>query len=199
MIKKVNILVFGDSIVYGIGDSEKGGWTNRLRLKLEKRNDYYYDVYNLGIPDDSSLDVLKRFKQETEKRYYQGKLIILFQFGANDSSQTKTPYEVFEKRLETIIEYAKTFTNDIIYINIPKAIDINVEGRLGIIAEIRNEKINKYNILSRKICSNNSVEYININKVLLLEDISEDGVHPNEKGCEKISKIVYECIEERLL
>lgn len=48
-MKDVNILVFGDSIVYGAWDDEKAGWVNRLRLVLEHQNDVYYNIFNLGF------------------------------------------------------------------------------------------------------------------------------------------------------
>lgn len=198
MLKKVNVLIIGDSLVYGLGDDEKGGWANRLRLSLEKRNDYYYDVYNLGIPDDSSLDILTRFDREIENRYYQGELMVIYQFGANDSSQTKTDYKTFSARVKTIIQMTKKYTNKIAFINIPKAIEIDVEGRLGIIAEVRNDKINEYNLYLKEACLDEKVEYININKIIHLEDLSEDGVHPNSKGYEKISNIVYEYIDDEI-
>lgn len=196
MLKKVNVLIVGDSLVYGIGDTEKGGWVNRLRLKLEEIQNCYFDVYNLGIPDDSSLDILKRFEQEIISRYYQGKLIIIFMFGANDSSQTKTPYEVFEHRLKAIFEKAKNYTTDIAYLNIPRSIDIDVEGRLGIIAEVRNEETGIYSFCSKSVCEKNGIEYIDIRSSIFLEDLSIDGVHPNEEGHEKISNIVYDYIIE---
>lgn len=196
MIKKVNVLVIGDSLVYGLGDNEKGGWVNRIRLKLENINDIYYDVYNLGIPDDSSLDILKRFEKEICDRYYQGRLIVVYQFGANDSSQTKTEYDTFIQRLVAIFQKTKLYTNDIVFINIPKAIDINAEGRLGVIAEVRNDKINMYNMFAKQVCLEENIEYININKIIHLEDLSEDGIHPNSKGYEKICNIVCDYIKE---
>lgn len=196
MIEKVNILIIGDSLVYGLGDSKLGGWVNRLRLELEKRDDYYYDVYNLGIPDDNSLDILKRFQKEIQDRYYQGKLIVIYQFGANDSSQTKTDYKTFNQRLKTIFEKTKTYTNNIAYLNIPKAIEINAEGRLGVVAEVRNDNINKYNMFAKEICFLENIEHININKIIELQDLSKDGIHPNSEGHEKICSVVYEYIKE---
>lgn len=192
MLKKINILVLGDSLVYGIGDTEKGGWVNRLRLSLEKRNDFYYDIYNLGIPDDSSYDILKRFEKEIKDRYYQGKLIVIYQFGANDSSQTKTDFNVYKQRIKTIFQKTKLYTTNILFLNIPKAMEIKTEGRLGIMAEINNKKIKEYNGCIEEICKEENIKYIQLDKLITLEDISEDGVHPNNKGHNKIAKTIYE-------
>lgn len=197
MLKKINILVLGDSLVYGIGDSKKGGWVNRLRLLLEKRKDYYYDIYNLGIPDDNSRDILKRFRKEIIDRYYQGRLIVIYQFGANDSSQAKTKYYIFKQRLKTIFQKTKLYTTDILFLNIPKAIEMNTEGRLGTIAEIRNEKIKKYNNYAKQICEEENVKYIEIDKLLSFLDLSKDGIHPNNKGHKKIANIIYKIITKK--
>ena len=60
-----DVFVFGDSLVYGNNDYEKGGWVNRLRLKLEgidpNKNSY---VFNLGIPGNNTNDLVKRFDIE---------------------------------------------------------------------------------------------------------------------------------------
>lgn len=196
MLKKINILVIGDSLVYGIGDTKQGGWVNRLRLKLEKRNDYYYDVYNLGIPDDSSIDILKRFRSEILNRHFQGKLIVIYQFGANDSSQIKTELSIFKSRLKAIVQKTKLYSDNILFLNIPKAIDINAEGRLGVIAEIRNKKTKEYNSIIKEICEEEKINYIYIDKLLSLEDLSEDGIHPNNTGYQKIANIIENNIKE---
>jgi lysophospholipase L1-like esterase len=52
------ICVFGDSITWGAYDPERGGWVNRLRNDLEKKE---IESYNLGISGDTTADLLKRF------------------------------------------------------------------------------------------------------------------------------------------
>src|SRR3989344_900147 len=81
-----NICIFGDSITFGAWDSEKGGWVNRLRLQLESKEDYPF-VYNLGIPGDTTSELLKRFAVEAKARQPD---ILVFSIGVNDSIYVKS-------------------------------------------------------------------------------------------------------------
>jgi len=56
-----SIAVFGDSITFGIGDTEnKRGWVGRLREYFEPKAKYNA-LYNLGIPGNkTSNDILSR-------------------------------------------------------------------------------------------------------------------------------------------
>jgi lysophospholipase L1-like esterase len=84
------ILVFGDSNTWGAWDREKGGWVNRLRLFLDREGDDVF-LYNLGISDNTTQDVLGRFEFETKQRMKEDPdLVIIFDIGSNDS-QFLTP------------------------------------------------------------------------------------------------------------
>ena len=43
-----SVCVFGDSIVWGGGDSENGGWVSRLKKYLEN-SEYEIELYSLVI------------------------------------------------------------------------------------------------------------------------------------------------------
>jgi len=84
-----NVLILGDSIVYGYRD-KKGGWVTRLKIYLDNlqtdREGNNNAVFNLGISGTSTSYTLKRFDCETKDRIWQGrKNIIIFQLGKNDS------------------------------------------------------------------------------------------------------------------
>jgi len=97
MEKTINI--FGSSIAWGACDNELGGWTNRLRLELEKEKHRYFEVYNLGISGEASDNLLKRFSIENEVREPN---IMMIETGINDSQYIKSadsrriPLEIFE-------------------------------------------------------------------------------------------------------
>ena len=98
------IVVFGDSIVHGVGDIEKGGWVARLRLYLDKDNSKKdFSVYNRGISGDKTEDLLKRFKVECSAINPE---IIIFAIGENDSQyitrmdNPRVPLNKFEKTLK---------------------------------------------------------------------------------------------------
>jgi len=84
----MHILVFGDSITYGAWD-ERGGWAQRLREYIDKKNlhdkGFYCLVYNLGISGDTTKEILSRFENETKSRLEDEKdHIFIFSIGTND-------------------------------------------------------------------------------------------------------------------
>lgn len=196
-MEKINILVFGDSIVYGMGDYEMGGWVNRLKLKLEHRNDFYFDVYNLGIPDDTSKDVIKRFSNELTSRFYQGRLILIFAIGANDCAQTTMSVETFKENLRGLIYFASMVTDDIAFVGIPHAVDREIEGRLGRKARISEDKAREFNYAIAEVCEDKKVKYVPIRQGVNIENLF-DGVHPDPEGHEYISCAVYNYIDRAL-
>jgi acyl-CoA thioesterase-1 len=75
----MRILAFGDSFVLGQGDPEHLGWAGRVL-----RNRSEVTLYNLGVRGDSSADVARRWRAETQARRVAGETGIVFSFGAND-------------------------------------------------------------------------------------------------------------------
>lgn len=194
MDNKINILVIGDSIVYGMGDNEKCGWVNRLRLKLEKDTTHFYDVYNLGIPDDTSLNIVDRVYNEIKDRYYDGRLIVIFSFGGNDCIQVEeTPME-FKKNIQYAIKMAKRFTDEIKFIGITEMKEVDGIGRFGRKLHVDKTKISVFDKIINKVCSVEKIDYIRIDKKVI--DNSLDGIHPDEKGHQLICDIVYNNIKE---
>jgi lysophospholipase L1-like esterase len=66
-ISSGQIGVWGDSIVHGGNDAEKGGWVNRLKLDTAGRG-WGDHVFGLGLGGDSSRDVLERIEPELRAR-----------------------------------------------------------------------------------------------------------------------------------
>jgi|SRR3989338_3362701 len=189
------ILIFGDSIVYGASDEEKGGWINRLRLFLESNQDI--EVYNLGICGDNTKLVLKRFENEVNARWGQDdrELIIIFSVGANDTQYVKDmgnriKIGSFEKNIRLLKEKAEKYTKKVIFCGLN---DVDEKKSNPIpwnnkISYLSNE-IKKYDEVLKKFCMQNKVKFIEIIGLVRKEDLA-DGLHPNSKGHEKIFKKV---------
>lgn len=81
--------MFGHSITQGFWDTE-GGWVQRLRKFLDEKSlkqpeEYYFEVYNLGVSGNDSRQLLDRFDDELEARLFdEDETLIIFQIGAND-------------------------------------------------------------------------------------------------------------------
>ena len=82
------ILVCGDSISLGRGESPNIGWVGRLKEYFEAK-DQYNSCFNLSIPGDTSTDILIRFETEIKARVkYKrpgDKFVIMLAVGMNDS------------------------------------------------------------------------------------------------------------------
>ena len=125
------ILVFGDSIVYGCWDRECG-WVNRLRMWVDQKNmqwtDFYYSLYNLGISGNTTEDLLLRIEKEIPPRISQGETIIIFAIGINDSQfvikekRFYTTPQQFKTNLKKLICVSRKFTDKIIFVE-PNPVD----------------------------------------------------------------------------
>lgn len=80
----MRICAFGDSIMNGTGDPEALGWIGRAVQPVKARH-REVTLYNLGIRRDTSVDIRRRWRAETEARRVAGaETGLLFSFGVND-------------------------------------------------------------------------------------------------------------------
>ena len=204
------ILVFGDSITYGAWDKE-GGWVQRLRKFLDERNltdsDFYCLVYNLGISGNNSEDLLERFKFETKQRLKENEeTIIIFAIGINDSQfvhsegNQRVPINKFKHNIQKLIKLARKFSSKIVFVGLTPVDETKTTPiPWNIDKSYKNEYIEKYNGVIKKICEENKIYFIEIFeklKNLNYQELLEDGLHPNSKGHQKIFEIVKDFLIE---
>ena len=191
-MRDINILVFGDSITYGAWDKEKGGWVNRLRLALENDDsNNYYTIFNLGISGDVTESIKNRFDNECKIRFNKNdNTIIIFSIGINDTQNVKdedrVSLETFRNNIITLINSAKKYTDNILFIGLTKVdeskvIPLHWDKEKGYL----NTKIINFDKELKNICLENNVDYLYIYDLLELEELF-DGLHPNNVGHQKI-------------
>lgn len=201
------ILVFGDSIVYGVLDEKRGGWVQELRSFLDEKTlsnpELYYIVYNLGVAGNNTKKLLKRFEFETEQRLVEEEneeTIIIFGIGVNDSqfvlsqNSQRVPLEEYIKNLEKLLNSAREFSQKILFVGLTP-VD---EKRTTPIPWnkdkfYKNEYVKKFNDSLRSFCQENKVYFIEIFEEMIKIDYSKllyDGLHPSSEGHEKIFEIV---------
>lgn len=200
------ILIFGDSIAYGAWDKE-GGWVQRLRKFLDEKNltdpNFYCLVYNLGIPGNTSEDLLERFESETKQRLKEGEeTTIVFAIGINDSQfihskgDHRVPIDKFGNNIQRLIDYAQKYSSKIAFLGLtPVDEEKTTPIQWNPDKSYKNEYIEKYNLEIRKVCEENRIYFIEIFeklKDLNYLELLEDGLHPNSKGHEKIFEIVID-------
>lgn len=85
MSSDIRICFVGDSFVNGTGDEAALGWAGRLCAGVNGGGTQL-TYYNLGIRRDTSEDILRRWRQECERRLpasAEGRIV--FSFGVNDT------------------------------------------------------------------------------------------------------------------
>ncbi len=200
-MKDINILVFGDSIVYGAWDDENAGWVNRLRLVLESKNDCYYNIFNLGIPGDTTTNVKTRFEYECSHRHnINAQTIIIFSVGINDSyivaEKNNVSISDFKNNILDLINMAKEYTQNILFIGLSKVDESQVnplswDNNISYL----NKEILKFDKVLESICYQNKIDYLNIFELLKISDL-KDGLHPNSVGHQKICNEILRKIEK---
>lgn len=110
----LKLVVLGDSIVYGFGDPEGGGWVERLRRRWMWPDSPGHVIYNLGVRGDGVKQVAQRleneFRHRGELRNHVPDAIIL-SVGVNDSARLGRPngrnytdFEVFKVELANLLD-----------------------------------------------------------------------------------------------
>lgn len=180
----MEIGIWGDSITFGSCDSEALGWAGRLRKTLP--TDDYNQLYNFGICGETTEDLLKRFDIEAEAIEPDK---IVFAIGINDSKLpsesdvNKIPLEEFEQNLNTLLQKAKSYTNQITLIGLTRVDD---EWRSVRGSRFLNENIEKYDSIIKKVADENDYRFISVMDVVNPKTDLADGLHPNATGYEKM-------------
>ena len=193
------ICVFGDSIVWGASDSEKGGWVERLKVFMWEN--YDSDVYNLGVSGEKTPNILKRFESETKARTEEGEdVILIFAIGINDSyfihskNDFMTPPDSFKSNIQGIIERAQKVSPKIIFVGLtPIEESKTTPIPWDTDKSYKNENIKKYNEVINSVCKHKDIPFVEIFDNWMRSDyknLLEDGLHPNSEGHKKIFETV---------
>lgn len=205
------ILCFGDSITFGrIGPSNKG-WCERLKNGFESKEIYNY-VYNLGIPGDTTHELLKRFDSECSARATKNrkgdKSLIIFSIGINDSKwrgkisdeSKQMTIKIYKKNILKLIKKSKNYTRNIMFIGLTP-----VDEKRTLPFEdtnFTNERVKKFNDTLKQLCTDNDVLFLDMYDLMKNYNISEimsDGLHPNSKGYNIMFRYINNFIQDNKL
>lgn len=194
------ILVCGDSISFGRGESPSVGWSGRLKNYFEPQ-DPYNCVYDLGIPGDTTTTLLKRFETEVKLRvrYLRSgdKFVILLAIGINDSrgietaDNLQTPQQEFENNVVQLIQTAKKYTKHVVVIGLTP-VDETITNPFED-TYFTNDRIQEYDGILKKVARNEETHYVDIFTPLSNLEYTKllaDGLHPNAEGYEEMYNII---------
>jgi len=198
------LLAFGDSILWGAFDHEKGGWVERLKASLFGKD---FCVYNFGIScNDTSGILLKlKFQIELMNKVEKEDYVILFSVGGNDArffgerDKNKISLEKFEENLKEIIKISKNYSNKVIFmgfLQVDNSLTRPVPWTKNEFYE--NEVAIKYNDKLKEVCEDNNCDFIDVWNLLDIKEDLEDGVHPNSQGHKKIFEYMLDYLNKNI-
>ncbi len=185
------LCIFGDSIVRGKFDFKEGGWAERIRRVLEDVEEREWSVYVLGVSNDTTTSLLKRIQVEIEARKPE---VIMIAIGVNDAryietaDHLETPLPAFRENLKKILDIARGFTQDVIFLGITQVDEsktMPIPWRTDLYYTEKN--VAMYNDALEAFCKKHSVDFIPVFDLITKDDLP-DGLHPNPEGHAKIAK-----------
>lgn len=192
----LKLVVLGDSIIYGFGDPEGGGWVERLRRQWMMPESPGHVLYNLGVRGDGVKQVQERVEQEFRHR---GELknrvpdAIILSVGVNDSARLGRPdgrnytsFESFQIELANLLEQAHRLCPVIFVGMVP--VD---ETKMPFLDCFHYNHVDQYRYkeATRLACLKRQIPYLDIFDIWrsrgsnwYLQQLSADGLHPNVSG-----------------
>ncbi len=179
-----SVCITGDSIAYGKGDSF-GGWVKRLEY-------YIFDRYpgssvgNYSLPGATSLGAYELYDSGCGSQKAE---IAVIAIGINDTARSMDK-EVFRNNMTRLYEKASADSARVAFIGL-NGVDENKLNGLN----YRNASIASYDEELKSLSASLGADYISLSGLLTMTDFSEDGLHPNDFGHEKIFLQVRDYLE----
>lgn len=190
------IVMVGDSLIYGYGDTEGGGWVERLRRQWMDPAQPGPIIYNLGVRGDGVQQVAVRLEREFKLR---GELrrrvpdLLVLSVGLNDSARLGRPTgrlmtdEVtFTRELNGLLDQAQELCPTLFVGMVP--VNEAVMPYADILHFSHQDQAH-YNQISRHACEMRQIPYFDLYQRWLSqgdawcnERLSSDGLHPNVLG-----------------
>lgn len=204
------IIIFGDSISFGMWD-EMGGWPVRLMQYFNKRVidshlEEFIATYVLGIPGNTSDDLILRFESEMNPRINtEQETSIIFAIGTNDSHlinpgrKNAVALENFEHNLIRLYEMSRHYAKNVYFVGLPMVDEEKTEPLFWMHERSYvNEEVKKYDAIVRKVSEELGVTFIDIYSEFEKQDhtkLLSDGLHPSSEGHRVIFEKVLESVK----
>jgi len=192
----LKLVVLGDSIIYGFGDPEGGGWVERLRRQWMLPDSPGHVLYNLGVRGDGVKQVQERVEQEFRHR---GELrnrvpdVIILSVGVNDSARLGRPdgrnftnFESFPGELANLLDQAQRLCPVLFVGMVP--VD---EAKMPFLDCFYYNHTDQYRYkeATRLACLKRQIPYLDIFDLWIARGtdwwskrLCNDGLHPNVAG-----------------
>ena len=197
-----NYIIIGDSIAYGIGDNETGGWASMFKKYIVNLDDSKVCnnyVHISAFPGATSTIILNKIDNIYKAfRNDEFRNTIILSIGVNDTQEfngnLKTSLDDYEMNIQRIIDYVKEQGSELIILGLTRiASDEKFFWKPG--KYYWNKIISNYDYKLEILCHEKNIKYISMKDALDESDYI-DGLHPNTIGHKKIFEIVKESISK---
>lgn len=198
------IFVFGASIAFGAGDPQ-GGWVFRLRKNIDSQaenNSVSKNlVYNLGIPSETTVELLSRVDAEIKVRLRVNHTnVAIFSIGGNDAacvvneSRFRVPPDQFVDNVKRLVRIANLYCPIVLVQNLTPVVDSISGAHAGSARSKLNSYVDMYNDLLVSACDSSGAIVIDVHEQFTRLNpksfLCNDGVHPNGRGHLLIARLV---------
>lgn len=198
-------VALGDSLIYGYGDPDGGGWVERLRRQWMQGGETGHVMYNLGVRGDGVQQVTQRLEREFrcrgELRHRVPDCIIL-SVGVNDSCRVGraqgrlfTPPDQFQQAMADLLHQAQQLC-PVLFVGMTP-VDEAAMPFAGCL-HYNHADQRQYNDVIRQACLAHNVPHLNLFEAWLSRGeawwrsrLSSDGLHPNTAGYSAILADVH--------
>lgn len=190
------VVVVGDSLVYGYGDPEGGGWVERLRRRAMEPGTPGAVFYNLGVRGDRASQVRERLAHEFR---YRGEIRnrlpdrLVISVGTNDSARVGralgrnyTDVDEFEQTLADLLAEARQLC-PVLFVGMVPVNEAAMPFSEVLYYSQREQW--RYKEATRLACESHNIPYLDVMDLWLhrgdawwRDRLSADGLHPNVLG-----------------
>jgi lysophospholipase L1-like esterase len=196
----LRVVALGDSLVYGFGDPEGGGWVEQLRRRWMQPGSAGHVLYNLGVRGDRVQQVDCRLEAEFRHR---GEVrnrvpdLILLSVGVNDSprlghlgGRNYTDLAAFEADVAALLDRSKSLC-PVLFVGMTP-VDPNKMPFMNCLHYTHDDQ-NRYKEVMRLACQERHIPYLDLfdkwmvrGESWIYRRLSDDGLHPNTLGYQTI-------------
>jgi lysophospholipase L1-like esterase len=210
----LKIVALGDSLLYGFGDPDGGGWVERLRRSWLHPEGPGHALYNLGIRGDGVKQVSQRLENEFRHR---GELrnrvpdLIILSVGVNDTprlarrdGRNLTDFTEFQSEIGNLLDQAQRLCPVLFVGMVP--VDETKMPFLNCFHYNHMDQF-RYKEASRLACQEREIPYLDVfgqwldrGEYWWQSRLSQDGLHPNVAGYQSLLEDVmnWEPFRERV-
>lgn len=195
-VRSLRWVAIGDSLVYGFGDPEGGGWVERLRRRWMLPGSASHALYNLGVRGDGVKQVCRRLDSEYRSRgelRHQLPDLIVLSVGVNDSARVGKPdgrlfteFEVFQQDLAMLLDHAQALC-PVLFVGMVPVDAARMPFARCLYYSHADQY--QYKTATQLACRERQIPYLDVMDLWLARGddwwrsrLSADGLHPNSMG-----------------